>query len=98
MPGQSGNPGGRPKKKPITEMFEQMLATDEDFGEIRDAIKKVFLEKSGMAKVMLLKDMAERLEGKVVQPIEADVTLSTLAERMAKAEERLKADGGANDK
>ena len=71
-----------------------MLATDEDFGEIRDAIKKVFLEKSGMAKVMLLKDMAERLEGKVVQPIEADVTLSTLAERMEKARERAEKGNG----
>lgn len=90
-PGQSGNPSGRPKKKPITEMFEQMLATDEDFASVRDAVKKVFFQKSGIAKVMLLKDMAERLEGKVAQPVEVNGELTlTLSERMRKAEERLK--------
>ncbi len=28
QPGQSGNPGGRPKKKPITEELERPLDTD----------------------------------------------------------------------
>ena len=35
-PGQSGNPGGRPKKKPITEIYEEILEDP----ELRDAVKQ----------------------------------------------------------
>lgn len=86
-PGVSGNPGGRPHKKPITEMFEEMLATEDGFEAIREAIRSIFFQKSGMAKVMLIKDMADRLEGKVSQPIEASVTVN-LADAIAAARKR----------
>lgn len=89
QPGQSGNPSGRPKKKPITEMFEQMLEKQEDAAEIREAIRKVFFQKSGIAKIMLLEKMAERLEGKVTQPVELNGELAlSISERMRKARER----------
>lgn len=89
MPGSSGNPTGRPKKKPITEMFEKMLEDAETHDSIANAMLKIFSERSGIAKVMLLKDMAERVEGKVTQPIDAELTISTLSERMRRAKERL---------
>lgn len=88
--GQSGNPGGRPKKKPITEMFERMLEDAASYDSIAGSMLKIFSERSGIAKVMLLKDMADRVEGKVVQPVEGDLNLHiSLADRMAKAEEKL---------
>ena len=87
MPGASGNPTGRPKKKPITEMFEKMLEDAETHDSIANAMLKIFSERSGIAKVMLLKDMAERVEGKVTQPIDAEVTV-TLADAIAEARKR----------
>lgn len=87
-PGQSGNPTGRPKKKPITELYEEMLNDPELVGVAREAIRNA-IRKGSMAMVLQLKEMAERVEGKVVQPIDADLNISTLAERMQKARERI---------
>ena len=72
-PGQSGNPGGRPKKKPITELYEQLLNDGATVKAIRAAILRNF--KSGKtAFVPLLREIADRVEGKVTQPIDAKVT------------------------
>ncbi len=40
-----------------------------------------------MAMVLLLREMAERVEGKVMQPIEADITVN-LADTIAEARKR----------
>lgn len=85
-PGESGNPGGRPKKKPITEMYEAMLNDPELIDVARDAIRKA-ISKGQMAMVLQLKEMAERVEGKITQPIEADVTVN-LADAIAEARKR----------
>lgn len=86
-PGQSGNPNGRPKKKPITEMLIALFDNQGD--EIKAQMLKVFTGKSGMAKVMLLREAAERLEGKVTQQVEHSGEINlTIAERIRKARER----------
>lgn len=85
-PGECGNPGGRPKKKPITELYEQMLADPEFADEIKDAILKA-VRKGSMAMVLQVKEMTDRVEGKVTQPIEADVTVN-LADAIAEARKR----------
>jgi hypothetical protein len=72
-PGQSGNPGGRPKKKPITELYQEML----NDGAIVEAIRKAILKNIRTGKsafVSQLREMTERVEGKVTQPIAANVT------------------------
>jgi len=89
QPGQSGNPGGRPKKKPLTELYAEMLDDPELVTVIRSAVKRA-VSKGQMAMVLQLKEMAERVEGKVTQPIDAEITMSSLAERMQRAEERIK--------
>ena len=89
QPGQSGNPGGRPKKKPITDMFEELMSDPELVASFKQAIANS-IKKGGMAGVMYMKEAADRLEGKVTQPIDADITMSSLSERMAKAAERVK--------
>lgn len=79
--GVSGNPAGRPKKTPITEIFEELLAE----GATREAIKqqiKQTLTSKGMAGVLLLKEGAERIEGRVTQEIEMHVDVA-LAETVA---------------
>jgi hypothetical protein len=85
-PGQSGNPSGRPKKKPITEMYERILNDPEIVQAIEDAVSKS-LRKGNMAMVLQLKEMADRTEGKVTQPIEADISVN-LADAIAEARKR----------
>jgi hypothetical protein len=80
-PGQSGNPGGRPKKRPITEAYEQF--TNETLPE--DMCEKLGLKKGstyaqGIGRVQVLKalkgdpraiaEIADRIEGKSTQPVE----------------------------
>lgn len=86
QPGQSGNPSGRPKKKPITEMYERILEDPDAMQLIQEAVSKA-LRKGNMAMVLQLKEMTDRVEGKVTQPIEADVTVN-LADAIAEARKR----------
>jgi hypothetical protein len=85
-PGQSGNPSGRPKKKPITEMYERILNNPEHLAAIEDATVKA-LKKGNMAMVLQLREITDRIEGKVTQPIEADITVN-LADAIAEARKR----------
>jgi len=86
-PGQSGNPSGRPKKKPITEMYERILNNPENVAAIEIAVNKA-LAKGQMAMVLQLREMTDRVEGKVVQPIEADITVN-LSDAIAEARKRV---------
>lgn len=85
-PGQSGNPSGRPKKKPITEMYERILYNPEAIAAIEAATMKA-LRAGNMAMVLQLREMADRTEGKVTQPIEADISVN-LADAIAAARKR----------
>ena len=85
--GKSGNPGGRPRKRPITEMYESILANSENCEEIKTAVLKM-LTSGGMAGVLALKEIADRLEGKVTKTVETEHTV-TLAERFQRASERI---------
>ena len=85
-PGQSGNPSGRPKKKPITELYEEMLADPEFVEQLRASIRKS-VRGGNMAMVLQVREMTDRVEGKVTQPIEADVTVN-LADAIAEARKR----------
>lgn len=75
--GQSGNPSGRPKKLHITKMFEQVLSKPDNRKEIKQALMRT-LVKGGMAPVLLLREMAERTEGKVAQEVDMNIS-GTLA-------------------
>ncbi|WP_035350833.1 DUF5681 domain-containing protein [Edaphobacter aggregans] len=84
--GQSGNPSGRPRKKHITELYEQMLEDPKTLEAIRKAVLKA-ISRGSMAMVLQLREMTERVEGKVVQPIEADITVN-LADAISEARKR----------
>ena len=85
-PGQTGNAGGRPAKKPITEMYERILNDPANLALIEEAVGKA-LTRGNMAMVLQLKEMSDRVEGKVTQPIQADVTVN-LADAIAAARKR----------
>lgn len=59
MPGKSGNPGGR-KKKPITEIYEEIA--EEDRPRIKKHVREVLFKSE--RDVSMLKEMADRIEGK----------------------------------
>ena len=94
-PGQSGNPSGRPKKKWLTEVTEELLEeklSDPEFRKTyKDALWKKLLSERVVGS-MTLEKVWERTEGKVAQDVNlgGEVGIRTISERMAKAEERLK--------
>ena len=71
--GVSGNPGGQSKKLRITRMFEKILANPNKRKEIEDAMFETMKSKR-MAGVLMLREAAERTEGKVVEEVSMNVT------------------------
>lgn len=92
----TGNAGGRPKKGPLTEATEEMLAEKLSNPVERERWKNAQWEKmlkSGVVGAMFMDTAWERTEGKVTQPVDVNVNL-TLRERMRKAEEKIKNHNG----
>ncbi len=88
-PGQSGNPLGRPKKLRITKLFEKILANPANRKELEESIKDI-LRSRRMAAVLMLREMAERTEGKVAEKLELDVNVNQYTdEEIAARLERL---------
>lgn len=74
-PGQSGNPSGRPKSKPITDMLRAIFEDPDTAKEIRENVKRTLTDR-GMAGVILFSHAADRLEGKMPE----EVTINDLRE------------------
>lgn len=92
QPGQSGNPGGRPKKTLLSDVHDEMLEEKLTDPEFRRQFKEAQWQKllaKGVVSAMTLDQVWERTEGKVAQPvrISGDLTVS-LADEMRKARER----------
>lgn len=71
-PGQSGNPGGRPKHS-ISNVYRKWLKKPKNREKIADFIDEV-IQKPGMAGVLLIREMSERDEGKVADVVDMNVT------------------------
>ena len=82
--GQFGSPFGRPKRKHITELYERILENPELMKKA--AIIKT-LHKGKKTMVLQLREMANCTEGKMIQPIEADISVN-LADAVAEARKR----------
>jgi hypothetical protein len=72
-PGQSGNPGGRPKMKPITDAYRAILASEnpEEF-QPKTGAERIAFEVYQQAKTGRLrhaKEITDRVEGRVTQPV-----------------------------
>jgi hypothetical protein len=88
-PGQSGNPGGRPKKKPITEIYDRLLADPELVPIIEESVRKM-ITSGRMVGMLQLKEMAERVEGKVTQAVKLDGEIKvSLSDAIQKARQRV---------
>lgn len=64
--GQSGNPGGRPKYKPLTEALQALL--DEE-PLLKRELMKSLLVKGGKGDVSAINSVWDRLEGKVATTV-----------------------------
>lgn len=86
-PGQSGNPTGRPKKKPLTELYEEILNDSKNAALVRRSILKA-IEQAQSPMVQQLKEMADRVEGPLRQQIDhtGHITLETLIAAAANIE------------
>lgn len=71
--GKSANPGGRPKKLYITKIYELVLRNPKNRKEILEIIMSI-LKSKRMMSVLLLREMAERTEGKVTEDVSLNVT------------------------
>jgi hypothetical protein len=67
-PGQSGNPGGRPKKRLIDEALEELLASN-DSEAARD-VAAALLKRARKGDIKAIQLIAERTQGKPMRAIE----------------------------
>lgn len=68
-PGQSGNPGGRPKKKPVTEAYERIISDP----KVALAIAQGIIRAARKGNVRAAAEIADRVEGKVSQHVNLNV-------------------------
>jgi hypothetical protein len=90
QPGQSGNPGGRPRTKLITSELERMLEQEAPTANGRTwaaVIAEALLKKARNGDVRVIAELANRIEGEACQTVDLD--LEGLAERLAMARRRV---------
>lgn len=69
QPGQSGNPNGRPKSKPFKDAIQKALKAAGDDKDMLEAVATALVGKAMMGDVPAIKELADRLDGKVAQAI-----------------------------
>jgi hypothetical protein len=76
QPGQSGNPTGKPKQKPFTDALNMALRDDANGPERKltkmDLVASALLSKAIDGDVPAIKEVADRIQGKVPQALTND--------------------------
>ena len=95
--GVSGNPGGRPKKKLITDELERLLeqeAPEAPHKSWATVIAEALLNQARRGDVRAIAELANRIEGRPLQQVAlgVDADLETLAERLEQARKRVLGD------
>jgi hypothetical protein len=67
-PGQSGNPGGRPKRRLIDEALEELLLSNDS--ELALAIAKKLLARAKTGEIKAIQLVAERVQGRPKRHLE----------------------------
>ncbi len=70
-PGQSGNPGGRPKTKLITQAYRELLEQldPEERKTLAQKLARKAVDQALKGSLAALKEITDRTEGKSVQPL-----------------------------
>ena len=91
--GVSGNPGGRPRKQPITEELQRLLLEDapNHSGEKwATVIAEALLQQASKGDVRAISELTNRIEGKPVQALNVSSdAMDGLAERLQRARRRV---------
>ena len=66
-PGQSGNPNGRPKSKPFADALRAALKAAGDDSKTLETVAQALVTKANTGDVAAIKEIADRLDGKVPQ-------------------------------
>lgn len=77
--GQSGNPGGRPAGKPFADALRMEIAASGDNHKALRQIAKVLLAQAKAGDMEAIRELANRLDGKPTQQIEASITETKFA-------------------
>lgn len=104
-PGQSGNPGGRPRKNPLTDELVHLLEQTAPNAQGKSwalVIAEALLKRARSGDVRAFTVLANRIEGKPHQSVALDVNANpSLAELIAagrrRVEERLETAHKVND-
>ena len=80
QPGESGNPAGSYKGRPFTDALRRALARAELEGNFKDlnALAESLIAKALTGDVPALRELADRIDGKVVQPVAAEIRTGPL--------------------
>lgn len=71
-PGQSGNPGGRPKTRPFKDALKKLIDESGVDGDNLRLIAQALITKASAGDVQAIKEIGDRLDGKVPQSIVGD--------------------------
>lgn len=90
-PGQSGNPGGRPKTAPLSHACRELLAqpvpNNPERRTYAEAIALTLMEKALAGDIRAAQELADRAEGRARQSIEIqNVVLRDAFDRMSREE------------
>jgi hypothetical protein len=77
--GQSGNPGGRGKAKPISDMYRRIMADQRRLKRYCMSVYRAAIKGDTTA----AKEIADRLEGKPLQTVDVNDNRLNSAERLA---------------
>jgi len=91
MPGQSGNPSGRPRKNHVTKMYERILANPKKRMKLEEAVFNRMVSER-MVGSLELRECADRTEGKVSQVVDMNVTGNVTLEMVLEAKKKAKKD------
>ena len=73
QPGQSGNPGGRPRTAPITELLRELLQKpypgDKQNRTYAHKIAEAMLKRASQGDVRAAREVADRTEGRAMQSV-----------------------------
>jgi hypothetical protein len=83
-PGQSGNPGGRPKRDAITAALREQLEsqTEDTTGSVADAIAAVLVKRALGGDVRAIREIADRTEGRPRQQIKVEAEVMESEDRL----------------
>ena len=93
-PGQSGNPGGRPKRKPLTDAYSALLGQTvppeiarqlriSETSTYAEVVAMALLKEAVKGKVNAAAELADRVEGRVMERVQVSATGDPLGELLS---------------